>query len=116
VKILARQVYRKAADGGKLPHNFEVEYSPGSFRSADITCVDKVLDLIHIVLSGVINRVLSGVGSIEEIFIQIHNDANSKGDIYVNMTIHKFHWERHIRNDHPVFLYTTSIDHSARFV
>jgi len=88
-KLLARQVHPKAANGGKLSGNVKAEYSPGSFRCTDIMCVDEILDLIEVVFSGVNDRVLSAVRALEEVFPHIHKDANSQGDTYVNMTIHK---------------------------
>jgi hypothetical protein len=72
VKILARQVNKKAAIIGKFSSNYNAEYSLGSFRSTDIMHIDEMVDLIYMILSKVNNCVLSAVGLFDTIFIQIH--------------------------------------------
>jgi len=91
---------QEAPNASKRSHNFEAKYTPVSCRSTVISCVDEVLHFIDMIYSGVNDRALSAVGAVEEIFIQIHQEGNSQGDIYISMAIHKFSLEMHIQNDH----------------
>ena len=99
-KVSIRKVNWDWHNGRRLSHDIKCKNAPSSFSSGKISTSDVVIKLVGFIVIrfGLApgQSEFGAIGTLEKIFIQVHENVDSEADINIDMAFHQLGEGRHV--------------------